>query len=811
MFSWLSRFILRQRLMLLFLFSLATGFFLWQAGKIQLSYDFAKILPSSDPDYQAYDAFKKKFGEDGSVMVIGLKDTGFFSLEKFNDWYELGREIREIDGIEAVISSAALYTVVKNDSLSRFDVVPLVNQKIRNQTELDSLKNQILSLPFYDGFIFNKETGATLMAITFEKNKLNTKNRISVVRGIKEKALKFGDKYGLNVHLSGMPYIRTEITGKVVREMEIFLLLAVIVTALVLFVFFRSFQVVFFSLIIVCVGVIWSLGTIALLGYKITVLSGLIPPLIIVIGIPNAILLLNKYQTEYSRHGSQAKALTRMVQRIGVTTLLANITTAIGFFVFWFTNSSLLMEFGLVAAINVITTWMLSLFLIPTIFSYLAPPKVKHMKHLEAPRITALLVKVDHWVHHRTNTIFIAVLVILVVSAYGISKISTVGYVVDDLPGDDPVYMDMRFFEKEFKGVLPLEFSIDAKEEGGVMKLSTLQKVNRLQKMLSRYPEFSRPLSVVDGIKYSYQAFNYGDPKFYVLPGALQLAELSAFTGDVKGKGQMFKSFLDSSRQVTRISVQMADVGSERMSELVEELRPRVDSIFPEDKYNTTITGNSLIFLKGNDYLFKNLMESILLAIVLISIVMFTLFMSSRMILISILPSVVPLIITAGLMGFFDVHLKPSTILIFSIAFGISSDQTIYFLTKYRHEMKMNPVMSISRAVTLTIRETGVSMVYTAVILFFGFFIFSASDFGGTSSLGKLLSITLLLAMCSSILLLPAFLVRLERRLTTKAFLAEPIIDPDEETDDTETGDLNDFDSVKPDSFNKTDTPSGHS
>lgn len=790
MFNWLARIILRNRLTLLILFGVITIFMGYEATKIQLSYDFAKILPESDPDFQAYSAFKKKFGEDGSVMVIGVRDSNFFTKEKFNDWFTLGNNIRKIDGIEAVVSCAQVYTVKRNDTLRKFDVTPLVTDPLPSQAAVDSIRDIIYNLPFYEGFIISKESHATLMAITFDKNKLNTKNRLDIVHDIKEHALEFGQKHHIDVHLSGMPYIRTEITGKVVHEMKLFLMLAVLVTAVVLFAFFRNIQVVFFSLIVVMVGVTWSIGTIALLGFKITILSGLIPPLIIVIGIPNSILLLNTYQSEFDRHGSQARALARMVQRVGLTTFLANVTTAIGFFVFYFTESSLLMEFGLVAALNVMATWMISIALIPIVFSYLAPPKSKHMRHLQAPRLNLFLGRVDQWVHHHTRGVYIAVLAIIAVAVYGTSRLSTVGYVVDDLPKRDPVYIDMRFFEKNFKGVLPLEFSVNAKEEGGALQLTTLYKINRLQKMLMKYPEFSRPLSVVDGIKFSYQAYNDMNPEFYVLPGAMQLSEMSEFVGDMKGKSNMFRSFLDSTRQTTRISVQMSDVGSVKMAALLKELRPRVDSIFPKEKYETTITGNSLIFLKGNNYLFENLLESILLAIVLISIIMVTLFMSVRMILISILPSLIPLLITAGLMGFFNISLKPSTILIFSIAFGMSSDQTIYFLTRYRHEMRQNPVLSISRAVTMTIRETGVSMVYTAVILFFGFLIFAASGFGGTASLGKLLSVTLLMAMVSNLVLLPAFLVSLERRLTTKAFLSEPLFVTHNEEEDIELGDL---------------------
>ncbi len=790
LFKSLSRLILRNRKVLLVAFSVVTLLMCWKATDIRLSYDFAKILPASDPDFIAYNDFKKTFGEDGSVMVLGTQDLNFFTKERYNQWYDLGEEIRNMKGIEAVVSVTRLYNVIKNENKSKFDVGLIHDGKCNSQAEVDSVKNVLDNLPFYNGFIYNPEAGAIVMAITFDNKELNSQSRIEIVKRIKNLTDEYSQRNKTILHLSGMPYIRTAITGKVVEEMKLFLGLAILITALVLFFFFRSFQVVFFSLIVVFVGVAWSLGSIALLGYKITILTGLIPPLIIVIGIPNSIFMLNKYQTEYARTRSQGIALAVMIKRIGFTTFLANVTTAIGFLVLYFTGSRMLMEFGMVAAINVMTTWVISFVLIPVVFSFLPPPALKQTRHLESTRLNKILGKIDDYVRLKTSWIYITVVVILVVSLFGMTKLDTVGFVVDDLPKKDPVYIDMRFFEKNFNGILPLEITVRSKEAGEILKPLSLQKINRLQKLLATYPEFSKSLSVVDGIKFSYQAFNDGNQKYYILPGSSQLAEMSPYFGDMRDRESMFKNFIDSSKTETRITAQMADIGSIKMNLLLKKLLPEIDSIFKSDQFTVKVTGNSLIFLKGNKYLFENLIESILLAIFLISIIMISLFMSMRMILISIIPSLIPLIITAGLMGFFHIALKPSTILIFSIAFGIASDQTIYFLTRYRQEIKAAKRVSISAAVSATIKETGVSMIYTAIILFCGFMIFSASGFGGTAALGKLLSVTLLLSMFSNLILLPAFLVSLERRITTKAFLTEPFFLSDAEEDDIDLSEL---------------------
>jgi predicted RND superfamily exporter protein len=337
--------------------------------------------------------------------------------------------------------------------------------------------------------------------------------------------------------------------------------------------------------------------------------------------------------------------------------------------------------------------------------------------------------------------------------------------------------------------VLPFEIVIDTKKTNGALALPTLYKINRLQKMISQYKEFSEPVSVAELIKFSYQGLNDNNPKYYIIPNIEELARLKNYSSEAKENQRMFRSIIDSTKQSTRITFQVADVGSISMKKLIAEIKPRIDSIFDPKEYAVITTGNSNIFLKNNDYLLVNLKESVLLAILLIGSVMFLLFMSFRMVVISLVPSLVPLLITAAIMGYAGIALKPSTILIFSIAFGIASDGTMYFLTKYRQELKKHGG-SISKTVSLTINETGVSMIYTAVILFSGFFIFSASSFGGTSALGILISVTLLIAMCSNLIFLPTLLLSLEKRMTTKAFLQEPLIQIYDEDEDVELEDL---------------------
>jgi predicted RND superfamily exporter protein len=789
MFEAAARIILRYRFVTLVVLIALTSVMAFFTTKVQLSYEAARILPLSDSTYSQYLKFKQKFGEDGTVMVIGFQNESLWNQKVLADWYDLTNDIKKIEGIQEVISIARAFHVVRNDSLHKLDFKPLLVSRPETQLQADSLREGIEQLPFYQGLLYNDSTKATVMAITFDQDKINTRGRIEIVNQIKDMAEKFSANNHLTLHYSGLPYIRTAVSQKILSEMKMFMFLALFVTALILLVFFRSFYAVLFPMIVVVFGVLWSFGTLQLFGFKITILTSLIAPLIIVIGIPNCILLLNKYQQEFSKHGNKVKALARSIYRIGVSTFFANVTTAIGFLVFSFTHSDVLKEFGIITSLNVMITFLISLVFIPIIYSYLPSPSPRQIRHLERKSLNLFLKKIDIWVHLYRKRVYAIVIAIVIISVIGMIKITSVGYVVDDLPKKDVIYTDLKFFEKNFRGVLPFEITVDTRKAKGALELKNLYKINRVQKILANYKEFSEPVSVAEGIKFSYQGLNDNDPKYYIIPGVEELGRLSGYATTARGNQRMFKSIIDSTQQVTRISFQVADVGSIRMKKLLAEIKPRVDSIFPSSDYDITFTGNSIIFLKNNDYLLLNLKESILLAILLIGTVMFFLFVSFRMVVIALIPSMTPLLLTAAMMGYFNIALKPSTILIFSIAFGIASDGTMYFLTKYRQEL-LKQAGSISKTVTLVIFETGPSMIYTAVILFAGFFIFTASSFGGTSALGVLISITLLIAMCSNLIFLPALLLSLEKRIITKAFLKEPLIQMFDEDEDVELEDL---------------------
>ncbi|HZY37355.1 MAG TPA: MMPL family transporter [Mucilaginibacter sp.] len=759
--------ILKNRIILLIIVALVTVFMGYKASQVRITFAGSKVLPLTDSAYIKYNEFKKIFGQDASTMVIGFKSPTIFNKDAFNDWYAVGDSLQHLKGVKAVISMANLYDLQKDTTNHRFALKPLVSHALDNQQQVDSVKTKLLSLPFYKGLILSDDNQATLMAVTFDGNILNTPARVPIINTILRLSGQFGKNHGIAMHYSGLPYIRTVSSELMKKEFSQFLGLSLLITTIILILVFRAGYPVVFPIIVVLLGVTWALGILVMMHYEITILTGIIPALVVIIGVPNCIFILNKYYYEFSHHGDKSAALHTCVEKVSITTFIANVTTAIGFFVLFFTNSELLLQFGLVASISIMLTFSLSLVLVPIIFSYLPDPKPKLTGIKDRKTMQYVLIKIDYVVHHHRKIIYTLTVLMVAVGFYGLQKINVNSYVVDDLPKTSNTLGDLRFFEATFKGVLPLEVSIDSKKKNGVMSEVFIRKVEKLENLISSYPEFSHSLSLIQALKFSTQSFYGGNPSYYRLPQGFETGFILSYAGK-SGKGNnILRNYLDSNRRFTRASFEMIDVGSRRMNLVLANMQPRIDSIFNPKKYHVELTGSSMIFIKGANYMVKNLYESLALAIFLIAGIMWLLFKGIRMILISLLPNLIPLVITAGIMGFFGIALKPSTILIFSIAMGISSDQTIYFITRYRQELKYTKY-SISKIVSDTIRETGISMIYIAITLFFGFGIFSFSTFGSVSALGILLSVTLLVAMACNLILLPAFLLSLEKRVKKK-------------------------------------------
>lgn len=806
MSNFFARIILRYRISILIVLGAVTVFMAFQGRKVELSYDFAELLPEDDSTFTDYELFKSFFHQDGNQLILGVRYDQLKNLDQFKAWSELGKEIKKINvprttwqknrwvteyinAVDSVFSVANLYTLEKNTESKSFDFVKINDQLPENQSELDSIFSVVNSLPFYKDLIYNEKSNSSLMIIFVNRNVLNSNARQFFVDELNI-LLKEKEKVIGQIHRTGLPYIRTIITMKTKSELRFFIIASLLVTATLLYLFFRSFKVVIYSMLVVGIGVIWSMGVIGMLDYKLTALMGLIPPLIIVIGVPNSVYLINKYHQEYREHGNKIKALNRVIRKVGAATLLTNVTTALGFATFIFTQSKILVEFGVAASINILLVFILTIFIIPIVFSLLGNPKPRHIKHLDRKWLIQYVKYIIHLVStHRTKIYWVSSL-LFVISLVGVTRIVTTGNIVDDLPKGDQVKEDLIYFEEHYGGVMPFEVLIDTEKPGRATKASTLKKIEELQEYFDSIPDFSKSLSITDAIKFAKQAYYNGRPDKYSLISGSEKSFIAPYLklkeeeGNSIGENNKDVSggFLDPEKRYVRVSLQVADLGTKDMEALLEKIKPRVLEIFPPSDYRVMFTGSNVTYLKGTNYLVKNLFISLMIAIGLIAILMAFLFRSWRMVVISLIPNILPLVFTGGIMGWFGVPLKPSTILVFSIAFGISIDDTIHYLAKFRQELHVRH-HNITPSVLNALRETGISMFYTSIILFFGFSVFALSDFGSTIAMGVLVSLTLLVAMFSNLLLLPSLILTLDQRIMLKA-MDEPTLKVFDEDDE---------------------------
>ncbi|MFP5471903.1 MAG: efflux RND transporter permease subunit, partial [Bacteroidia bacterium] len=734
-------------------------------SKVELDYNLAQLLPKDDPTYVAHQEFKKQFGQEGNILVIGCEKEDLFELENFNKWYEFGNELQqlkakrtikvngktkevEVRAVDSAFSIAHLYNLQKDTINKKFVLSPIVSSKPKTQQEVDSIKRVVYSLPFYKNVIYQEDSDLHIIMVFMNQDLFNSKDRGNIIHDIETIAKKY-EVYFPDLKYSGLPYIRSVNMQRVRSELGMFVGLAMLVTSLLLIFFFKSFRVMLVSMIVVAIGVTWSFGTIGLLGYKITILMGLIPPLIIVIGIPNCIYLINKYQQEFRLHKNKVKALTRVISKIGTATFMTNATTAMGFATFIFTRSDILKDFGVVSSINIMIVFLLSILVIPIIYSYMPEPNQRQTRHLDKKWVYWTADKLVLWTTSYRKSVYVITSAIVLVGVYGIFKMKTTGNIVDDLPQDDKVLLDLKYFEEEFNGVMPFELVIDTKVKNRVFQDQMLEKIETIQYELSKEKYLSKSISIVDAVKFLNQSYHGGDEQHYDLKNGSALRRINKYLQGSKSNITLGSSFIDTNFSKTRISIQVADIGTKEMEKLLSRIRPKIDSILNPSKneittfssklnntlsasdvktfftnhpdiqkkfelayfsdeeaqlnllinpdllydmsngeeYTSTLksvlekqmvdfyfTGTSVVFTSGTNYLTANLITSLIIAIAIIGVLMAFLFKSSQMVIASLIPNFIPLIVTAAIMGYAGIAIKPSTILVFSIAFGISVD-----------------------------------------------------------------------------------------------------------------------------------------
>ena len=771
MWEKLARFLRRNRRAVLIFWVLYVLVMGYMGRNVEVSYHFARMLPETDSVYTEFVALNEQFEQgSGGVVFLAAHDRAMFTPYILNSWIEMAKNIEATPDVVNVLSwHNAVELTLGPDSTDRFVADPICDGRINSRDEAQQLKATLNELPVYHGLMNSHDGNTQLMAVQITDTANYSKLFFPMIDRITNEAKKFERRTGIDVQISGVPYLRMINARSIKSEINLFLGLTGIVTLLIMFAMMRSTRAALIALAVVGVGVVGSFGVLGGLGYKLTLFSALIPPLLIVIAVPNCIFFINKYHQEFALHKDVDEAVAFTVKKIGGVALLTNLTTALGFSTFILTSSDALVHFGIAATINIIMVFVLSISILPVLYSWLPAPRPQHYKHLDQKWLSNGVLWLERVAQYHRRWVYLGSVLLAVIGGLGMLRMQTTGNITTDIDPSDPLVTQMKFFEQELGGVIPLEVIVNTRESGGINSSSVLRQVEEFQRSLDTLPNMSRSISVVDFLKFSRQAFYGGMPEFYELPSAAERRQIAALlpSGAASANQALTSGLIDKDNQRLRVTVQVQDLPRPEMIEVVKAIQHNADAVFDREQVDVSFSGAGLIFLRSTEFLIDNLMMSLVLAVVVISILMAGLFRSWRMMVVAILPNLLPLIMTAGIMGWFGIPVKPSTVLIFSIAFGISVDDTLHLLSRYRQELHINGGR-IADAALKAIHETGVSMFYTSVVLFAGFMIFLASNFGGTQALGLLVSLTLGFAMFSNLILLPSLLMSLDKVMSAK-------------------------------------------
>lgn len=781
MWNFLVRLILRNRIFNIICILILTGVMGYFALKVEMSYEYAQMLPEDNEVNLKYSEFLNNFKQDGNILFVGMQTDKMKQLDFFKDWFSLSEQLKSSFGVKEVFSIGQIVELVKNPEIKEFEIKKLFEEIPETQIQFDSLYTKAKSLKFYEDVVFSSENNVHLMLVWIEDSVLNSEQRTSSIKGIIDVIDKFSVENNVTVHYSGLPYIRTIVSNKIKSELLLFTLLSIVVSMLILLFFFQSFRAVILPMIIVGIGVVWSLGIMVLFGYKISVLTGILPPILIIIGIENCIYILTRYHKEIQHHGGVGRALIRVIQKVGYATLLTNVTTAVGFAAFTITGNKLLVEFGIIASISIILMFVFSLILIPAFYSFFKQPKERHTQYLQKRWVSVLFENIVKVVENKRRWVFSCTIVLLIVGIVGVLLLDQKGSLVDDIPQRDPMYKDLVFFDENLGGVLPYEVTVNTKKNKGLLNQRNIKKIDELSELLESQDAISKPISYVDLLKFAKQSFYNNNPEMYSIPANHERNFIFSYIPkfDSLNNISMFNAYTDSNMQIARVSARMKNLNTQEIEELNTYLTAQIDSIFPPEDYDVNVTGTTVVFLHGSKFLVSNLMFSLLFAVLTISILMYIMFNSIRMVLVSMLPNILPLLMTAGLMGYLGIDIKPSTIIIYSIALGISVDATIHLLSRYRQQLLHNN-WNVKESVINALLETKLGMLYSGIVLILGFGVFTLSSFGGTQSLGYLIAFTLTVALFSNLVLLPSLILRFDKTVTTPAF-AKSMIEVEED------------------------------
>ncbi|MBC8310880.1 MAG: MMPL family transporter [Candidatus Marinimicrobia bacterium] len=696
---------------------------------LRIDFSLEQMFPNDDPEREVYEKFREEFTREDDIILLtyaGIPILEKTSVEALGD---LTEELEFIEGVEQVLSLSNL------QDGNYFDIE-------MEGREWEARAVDVLNHPIYTNLIISKKGDVGSILINLSDDVKDQEARARVFNEIDN----IKSQYKWEWHEAGIPVLRTRYVELVDRERTIFFPISFAVVTLILFFVFRQKRGVLLPLAAISVGLIWISGLMAVLGITINVVSFLTFNLLMIIGCSNAIHLMIKYHEGLSLGLGRRGSLDRVITEIGGALFLTSFTTSVGFFSLMMTNIRITQEFGFIVGVGVILMFILTIIILPIILSFLPLPKEKNIKRLVEGEEFKAAENLNEWSRSHPRSILFITSIIFILSIVGLYKVNYNISILDDLKPGNQLYDSIHYVETHMGGTLPLEVVVDTKIENGIADPKFLSKIDLFKNFLLSQEGVGGAITVSDHIKLVNEEIGSG---FRELPSqSIEVLSLVETYDEISG-------LVNDDLSKTRISARVKNINSETAEHIVRELKAESARLFGDD-VDVIITGSTLLALHTSKHLVKNLTTSFMLAFIIIFISMVFLFKSVRLSILSVLPTIIPLMAAGGIMGFMGIKLRPSTAMTFSIALGIAVDDTIHFLARFRQEYMQS--QDVPAAVTKTLLTTGKAIISTTIILSLGFVVMVFSEFVPNHEFGILATIVLLIALAGSMVLLPVLI-----------------------------------------------------
>ncbi|MEO0732445.1 MAG: MMPL family transporter [Bacteroidota bacterium] len=752
----------RYRLPIIIAFAFFSAAAVYGAFNLKFSFDFSQFFPRGDDDLAFFLEFIEEFESDDNFLLVALeREEGVFDSTFLADAHDFALEARELPYIDGVQSLTTFGYPLKTPFA--ITSIPAIHRGDPSRYAADSLR--IMQDERFVGSLINKR-GTALVVLLKTESLVNLTGDANAITGLeKSRALMAGVKTLMadytfdNHYMLGAAYFQKEMVEMQVREVAVSAVISGLLVSLVMFLLFRRPLGILVSLVSIGLGRLLFMGLLGLLGRELNAIAALYPVLMIIVGTSDVIHIMSKYIDELRAGKDKETAIRITIKEIGLATLLTSITTAIGFATLLTSRIDPIRNFGLNAALGVMVAYVTVIFFTTALLSFLSVDQIVKLGRQQA-WWDRLLERSYQFTRSRAGAIKIGSVVVLVLCTLGLSMVTTNARIESALPKNRKITEDFLFFEKELAGFRPFEMAITARDTNKITDFAVMQEIGKIEDYVKQFDVVESTASITAVYRSINQMFNNNRPDAYVLPEDERTYRRYQRLARQVPAGTL-NVLMNEDETRARITSRLNDLGADSVQTFLARTDAWVNANVDTSLVAVRSTGTGVIIDKNSEYIRQNLLEGLGLAVLIVCVLMALLFKSWRMLIVSLVPNILPLLLAGAMIGFLGIELEAGVSIVFAIIFGIAVDDTIHFLAKYR--LARGRGLPIDEAIHLTFREAGKAIVLTSVVLFFGFLVMLFSIHPPSVTIGLLISLTLASAVVSDLLLIPLLLRWLDR------------------------------------------------